>query len=145
MYEFDLIQPDPKAVALLTPPAMGPQVQGMAVQYHILELHTRDIPATHLTGSHYPPLTHTLHIDLLILPQMKRTGGVVARHLTPDVPAVPSRATGLSHWAQCLQLLQVQIHQVGNLPNHYHRIVQALGLLDTVPSFHTIPLPFSVD
>lgn len=80
--------------------AMGPQVQGMAIQYHILELHTRDIPATHLAGSNNPSLTNTLHIDLLILPQMERAGRVVARHLTPDIPAVLPRATGLSHWTQ---------------------------------------------
>lgn len=98
MYEFDLIQPDPQAVTFLTLLAMGPQVQGMAIQYHILELHTGDIPATHLAGSNNPPLTYTLHIDLLILPQMERTGRVVARHLTPDIPAVPPRAIGLSHW-----------------------------------------------
>lgn len=115
MYEFDLIQPDPEAVALLTLPAMGPQIQGMAIQYHILELHTRDIPATHLAGSNNPPLTNTLHIDLLIPPQVERTGRVVARHLTPDIPAIPPRATGFSHWAQGLQLLPVQVHQVGNL------------------------------
>ena len=145
MYEFNLIQPDPQAVALLTLSSMGPQVQGMAIQYHSVELHTWDIPATHLAGSNNPSLTYTLHIDILILPQMERTGRIVARHLTPDIPAVPPRATGLSHWTQGLQLLPVQVHQVGNLQHDPQWVLQLLGLGYSSLTFHTVLPPSSVD
>lgn len=145
MYEFDPIQPDPQAMALLTLLAMGPQVQGMPPKYHTLKLHTGDIPATHLAGSNNPPLTNTLHIDLLILPQMERAGRVVARHLTPDIPAVPPGATGFSHWAQCLQLLPVQVHQVGNLQHDPQGVLQLPGLWYSPLTVHTVLPPSSVD